>query len=216
MKTPLLILFLILSPRLWAQYTGGSGQGYAMSATLLNQTLPVQWQEFRAEQEDGEIVLHWSTAAELNNDFFEIQHSDNGIVFTPIGSVRGNGTTRSISHYSYRDAYPVLGTNFYRLKQVDFDGKFEYSPALTVVYADNDELALHLYPNPVRTTLHIMLPFPARGYLSIYNSAGKKVFGRDLGESREERIDVSDLKQGFYALVCRLGALSLSSKFAVE
>ena len=216
MKLSLLFLFLVLSSRLWAQYTGGAGQGYAMSATLLNQTLPVVWQEFRAEQKDGEVMLHWRTAAELNNDFFEVQHSDNGILFTPIGEVPGNGTTRTISQYSYRDAYPVLGTNYYRLKQVDFDGKFEYSPVLTVVHADNSELTLHLYPNPASTTLQVVLPYPARGYLSIYNTAGKKVFGRDLGENREESIDVSGLKQGFYALVCRLGALSLSAKFAVE
>lgn len=187
-----------------------------MSATLLNQTLPVVWQEFRAEQVDSEVMLHWITASELNNDLFEIQHSDNGMLFTPIGVVQGSGTTRTVSHYSYRDAYPVLGTNYYRLKQVDFDGMFEYSPVLTVVHADNGELALHLYPNPTNTTLNVLLPYPARGYLSIYNSAGKKVFGRDLGESREERIDVSGLKRGFYALVCRLGALNLSSKFAVE
>ena len=210
--------FAILLPvcGAWAQYTGGPGQGYAMSNTVLNEILPVTWLEFKAEVSDGEVVLRWATAAELNNDFFEIQHSANGIQFKPIGTVGGSGTTRKVSRYSYTDPNPQIGTNYYRLRQVDFDGQFDYSSILSVVCAANSDLALQLYPNPVSSMLNVLLPYPANATLTVYNAAGKAVMIRPIGNERQVTIDVSGLRQGLYAMVCKIGALSLSGRFVVE
>lgn len=199
-----------------AQYTGGPGQGYAMSNTVLNEILPVTWLEFRATVQDGDVVLHWSTAAELNNDFFEVQHSSNGIGFTPIGTVGGSGTTRQISRYSFTDTNPQIGTNYYRLRQVDFDGQFDYSPILSAVFADNRDLALELYPNPASSMLNVVLPYAGAAALTVYNSAGQAVITRKLGSDRQASLDVSGLRKGLYALVCKMGALSLSGRFVVE
>jgi hypothetical protein len=218
MKIALLLLILIASNAItvMAQYTGGSGQGYAMSNTVLNQTLPVAWLEFRAEFLNGEVILRWATASELNNDYFELQHSINGLQFSPIAQVKGNGTTRQIMRYSYIDTNPQIGTNYYRLRQVDFDGQFDYSAILSVACAANSDLSLQFYPNPASNLINVLLPYPANAFLIVYNADGKAVMSRPIGNERHIAIDVSGLQRGLYAMVCKMGALSLSGRFVVE
>jgi hypothetical protein len=129
------------------------------SDTILHNTnlaLPVKLISFTGAKERADIVLKWTTASELNNDYFIVQRSADGKQFENIGTVKGNGTTNSLSSYQYIDettAYNKLQTTtFYRLKQVDFDGRFEYSKTVVVnnqqTMANSQQLALHASPNP--------------------------------------------------------------------
>jgi hypothetical protein len=112
-------------------------------------TLPVELISFSGVAEEGRVILKWITASELNNDFFDIQHSSDGVNFESIGTVDGNGTTNELISYHLIDRSPRLGVNYYRLRQVDFDGAEEIHPLIRV---DNDfyrsGIDITFYPNP--------------------------------------------------------------------
>lgn len=111
--------------------------------------LPVDLVSFEANLANEEVVLTWQTASELNNDRFEIERSLDGETFEYIGVVAGNGTQNIVADYQFVDQSPTRGVSFYRLKQVDFDGAFEYSQVISV---NNNlfgpGLAFTLFPNP--------------------------------------------------------------------
>jgi len=114
--------------------------------------LPVELINFKGTLWDnGDIRLTWQTVSELNNDHFEIERSIDGDTFKYLGAVTGAGTSKSLLNYSFVDKQPVPGLNYYRLKQVDFDGAFEYSPLIMI---NNDHFASGLtalvYPNPIQ------------------------------------------------------------------
>ena len=88
--------------------------------------LPVTLLNFEVDCENGFTVLNWSTASEINNDYFVIEKSTDAINFSPIATVQGNGNSNTVLSYTYTDETPNYAITYYRLKQVDFDGKFEY------------------------------------------------------------------------------------------
>lgn len=88
--------------------------------------LPVTLLNFEVDCEIGFTVLNWSTASEINNDYFVIEKSTDAINFFPIATIQGNGNSNTVLSYTYTDETPNYATTYYRLKQVDFDGKFEY------------------------------------------------------------------------------------------
>src|SRR5690606_28516311 len=97
------------------------------------------------------VDLTWATASEYNNDRFEIERSTNGLNWSQIGSVSGMGTTQQRHEYLFTDEYPENGENYYRLKQVDFDDKYEYSPIRLVTFGSEitpDNSRIVWYPNP--------------------------------------------------------------------
>ncbi len=85
--------------------------------------LPVELLHFRAEKSEGQAILEWSTATELNNDYFTLERSTDGIHYEPLQQVPGKGTTQERQDYTYTDAQPAPGLNYYRLWQTDFDGQ---------------------------------------------------------------------------------------------
>ncbi len=123
-------------------------------------SLPVELTAFNARRSDRGNMLTWSTASELNNDHFEVQHSTDGVNYAVIAYIEGNGTTYEPQNYSYLHADPAQArTHYYRLRQVDFDGAFEFSPVV-VVAAENDFQAdqLPVFPNPARDQIQVELP----------------------------------------------------------
>ena len=97
------------------------------------------------------VQLTWETASEQNNDFFTIEHSPDGVDFYELAQIPGSGTTSTVNTYSYVDEHPYYGLSYYRLKQTDFDGKFEYSNIIAVQVlseGDPDEIDFEMYPNP--------------------------------------------------------------------
>lgn len=94
--------------------------------------LPVILTSFEAEDRDGTVELSWATSAEINNSHFEIQKSTDGRAFLTVGTVKGHGTTRLPQIYSYSMPINQNENHYFRLKQVDFDGKFEYSKVVAI------------------------------------------------------------------------------------
>ncbi|WP_157493975.1 T9SS type A sorting domain-containing protein [Fulvivirga imtechensis] len=115
----------------------------------IDNLLPVQLIYFNGSAIDEHVVLTWKTASELNNDHFLIERSKDGRSWSTLGKVTGSGTTSSIKAYSFHDERPLAGRSYYRLKQIDFDGTYEYSDIIAIENSVNNVGIITLYPNPV-------------------------------------------------------------------
>ncbi len=116
--------------------------------------IPVELIKFNAQIRGNSIVLDWATLTETDNDYFEIQRSVDGIVFEKIGQLKGAGSSAILNEYKFVDENPIPARiNYYRLKQVDFDGKFEYSTVIGIDWKHHKKAPIKLYPNPSFTGL---------------------------------------------------------------
>lgn len=107
--------------------------------------LPIELLNFNAQLRNGNVLLTWATASEVNNDFFTIQRSKNGWDFSDLEQVDGAGNSNSLLNYNTIDENPIFGMSYYRLKQTDNDGSFSYSDIKSVEYIEPDFI---VFPNP--------------------------------------------------------------------
>ena len=113
-----------------------------------NVALPIELISFQGKASKSGIMLNWSTASELNNEKYIIEHTSEGKNFEPIGVVQGSGTTLTQQKYTFIHENASSGINYYRLKQVDFDGKFTFSPIISINFNKNKKTISPIYPNP--------------------------------------------------------------------
>ncbi len=111
--------------------------------------LPIELVSFDVQEKEGNSLLKWQTASELNNDYFEIQRSENGIHFEILDLISGAGTTTKKQLYTFIDHHPVAGMNYYRLRQVDYDKQFTFSDIKSIRNTFDEENKLNVFPNPV-------------------------------------------------------------------
>lgn len=140
--------------------------------------IPVELVSFNADVWPGSVALSWSTASEVNNFGFEIQRSIDNTDFFAIGFVNGYGTTTELNHYTYTDQNLVPGKYYYRLKQVDFDGTFEYSNIVEADVVGAVDFSLNQnYPNPFNPSTVISFSIPVSEYVTIkiYDMLGNEV-----------------------------------------
>lgn len=126
---------------------------YTLGSKDSNNPLPVELINFEGVVKGNDVQLKWITASELNNDYFILEHSKDGVIFEPIAQINGNGTTSEVSNYEYTHQQPVDGFNFYRLRQVDFDGKVNVEDkVISVLYEDKNkgEFIMTPFPNPTK------------------------------------------------------------------
>jgi hypothetical protein len=116
--------------------------------------LPVEWLNFDAVLIGESIKLHWQTATEINNNYFTVLRSHNGLDFYPIAQIPGAGNSNEILSYTYTDNMPYEGVNYYKLRQTDFDGTKDYSQILAVKM----ERAIEPYIFYSKGNIHIQLP----------------------------------------------------------
>ena len=167
-----------------------------------NQILPVELTSFKAISQNSQVTLNWATATEINNNGFEVQRSVASSEFVTIGFVRGAGTTASQQEYSYLDKNLVNGKYTYRLKQIDYNGTYEYSNEIEVDVRslDNYNLAQN-YPNPFNPTTKI-------GYILKEKSNTKVVVMNAIGE--EIAVLVNEVQeQGYHEI--DFNAMNLTS-----
>lgn len=141
--------------------------------------VPVELTSFAAKvNAAGQVELNWSTATELNNLGFQIERKVVNGEFLPIGYVKGNGTTTEVKEYSFTDRTVEIGKYIYRLKQMDYDGKFEYSPEIEVDVNPPLQFTLEQnYPNPFNpsTKIKFGLAENTNVKLAVYNLLGELV-----------------------------------------
>jgi len=173
--------------------------------------LPITLTSFQAKIDHKTTLLTWQTATESNNEGFEIQQSTDGINWEKIAWQDGQGTTTTVHTYTHRDENPLFGTSYYRLKQVDFDGAFEYSHIVQVSYQGRD---ISIYPNPVENTLHIAdLNGERIQYISIYDQTGRAIH---ISPMSGNTIDVSAFSTGMYILKIEIEDEVFYKKFIVQ
>jgi hypothetical protein len=110
--------------------------------------LPVILASFSAKPRGTGVAVNWTTASEQNNAGFEVQRSADGVQFASITKVAGAGTSQQTHAYSYLDAAPLRAKSYYRLKQIDLDGRQTYGPVVAVELAGAVAASLSIYPNP--------------------------------------------------------------------
>jgi hypothetical protein len=175
-------------------YGPGMGSNWSNEATAyVPSVVPVELINFSAGIKNNNVRLNWMTASENNNKGFEVERSiKNSNLkiknFETIGFVNGNGTSTELNTYSFNDENVSAGKYIYRLKQIDFDGSYEYSNEIEVEIALPVEFALYQnYPNPFNpsTTIKYALPTDLKVTLEVYNIVGQKVTTIINNESKE-------------------------------
>lgn len=169
--------------------------------------LPVELVDFRADIRNGKTVLGWSTASEINNAGFEIQRSTDGSDYRKVGWVAGEINSNEELSYTFEDK--TISSNieyYYRLKQVDLDGKHEYSTIVHVMDKDASKVMLQrIYPNPVSND-NIQLTISGNAGLSnmtidVYNAMGQVVLSKSItkiGHDDDLSLNIATLSNGSY------------------
>jgi hypothetical protein len=203
------------------QNTGWAvGNGGTIIKTIDGGGIPVELTSFTANVNNkGDVILNWTTATELNNQMFEIERRSEEGQYIMIGYVNGHGTTTEPQEYSYMDNTVETGTYFYRLKQIDFLGTYEYSDEIEVDV--NGPLTFGLeqnYPNPFNPSTIIKYSVPETGSikLSIYSVIGEEaavlVDGIVQAGFYEITFDASNLPSGVYFYRLQAGSFVETKK----
>lgn len=175
-------------------------------------TLPVSIINFKGSLNDNKALLTWSTATEFNNKGFAIERSNDGKVFMQIGFVNGAGTTTQRKDYTYTDATLSdfnITTTYYRLKQIDLDGKTNYSNVIPLSL--KDALSWKLYPNPIKDkfTIELNLTADTKVNVQIISKDGKLLLNADKGTQpqgeQQLNFNVQNLTNGSYFIRVKVG-----------
>jgi plastocyanin len=174
-------------------------------ATSWSDVIPVELSSFTASVNANSVNLTWITASETNNKGFEVQRKTANSDWSVISFVNGQGTSTKTKVYSYVDGNLDAGNYYYRLKQVDFDGSFEYSNIVTADVSAPAKFELSQnYPNPFNPTTKINFAVPTNGNvnLTVYNVLGQKISTLVNGNMKAGNYTVdfnaSDLNSGLY------------------
>ncbi|ALW86066.1 hypothetical protein AUC43_13780 [Hymenobacter sedentarius] len=180
------------------------------SASAVAAPLPVTLSAFTAEQQGAAALLRWSTASEKNNAYFEVERSTDGRMFSPLGQVPGNGTSAQLHAYQYTDlgfARYATTTVYYRLRQVDTDGKAAYSPvrALSGIGEASDKAGrLQVCPNPAQASSTIVVKGGLSSEVALFDVRGRQVAKACAGADGAALLRVEGLAAGIY--IVRSGA----------
>ncbi|MBL7924492.1 MAG: T9SS type A sorting domain-containing protein, partial [Bacteroidia bacterium] len=191
--------------------TSSNFTGFNTYFTLANATgginpLPVEYTRFTAAANGNQVVLDWATASETNSDYFEVERSRDGSTFQPIGRIAAAGFSTTVRNYQFPDKKPFSGTNYYRLRQVDQNGTYEYSAVRAVHFSQQ---VLNVFPNPVSNrVIHLDLPgLEDTGIQAgLYDLSGKLIFNTGMPEAGVGQAKIqlpSEVMAGTYLLKIR-------------
>jgi autotransporter-associated beta strand protein len=176
--------------------TQGDNRFYIVVAN--NTGLPVSLLTFGAQAQPNQTVrVSWSTIQEVNNDHFEVERSVDGLHFTTIGNVHGKGTAQKLNQYMFVDEQPAR-LNYYRLKQVDYDGSLYYSKVVQVNLNEVKQTEVTLYPVPAITTLTVSQAKPIQS-IAVYDLEGSVLFTKPVS-GNQTTLAIESLSPGTYIL----------------
>ncbi|MBS1559153.1 MAG: T9SS type A sorting domain-containing protein [Bacteroidetes bacterium] len=197
--------------------SGGNGTAVADMATFRTTTsvLPIKLLNFYAFKNNGMIDLQWETATEINNDYFEVLRSADGMNWVVISKIKGAGNSKEIKKYSYLDTSPNFGQNYYRLKQTDFDGNSTLSFVVDAQISDTHQPQLTVSPNPTEDWITIKNYQSGAYPVSIFNMIGENVSSL-ISEQAETNagvsLNLSSLPSGIYIVKTGLISTRIAKK----
>ena len=154
-------------------YTGYSGSFSPFAIGETSFTLPVSWLSFTGTEQGKTVLLNWATASESNNDHFEIERSTNGMQYTTIGQVAAAANPAIRNDYQFTDINPLRGLAYYRLKQVDRDGRIRYSTVIAVNFTSSAGFELRVMPGSGLVGLTIPATISGKADVMIYDAQGR-------------------------------------------
>ena len=201
--------------------TAGSGGGSSNTGIFSSTAnpLPIELVSFDGEAISNLVQLQWLTATEINNDYFVVERSKDAITFNEVGTMKANNTLTT-SKYQLNDVKPYKGINYYRLKQIDFDGTYTYSPIITVEF--NDAIEFSVYPNPKTPQQSLVISlnkdYGTNMNLCIYDATGKQVYRQmiDLRNKNQVVLDNINLASGIYVVHLSNDDLNATQKLIIE
>jgi hypothetical protein len=174
----------------------------ASNPQWVNVVLPVVLSDFKVANKGNSIQLSWKTELEINSSHFEIQRSADSKEWSTLGSVNASGTVSVEQSYAYTDAAPAQGTNYYRLKIVDNDAKYEYSPIKSVSFTVTS-LSVVSSPNPASSILNVSVSQPGNEpyRLRLINRSGQVVYDQKHAAGNSTiTVNISSFAEGTYFL----------------
>ena len=204
-------------------YDWESGGGDNFTISLSGTALPVSLADFNGRSEGSVNILTWNTKSESNNKGFELQRSADGANYTTIGNIASkaeNGNSSVQLNYQFNDARPLSGINYYRLKQVDYDGRFSFSGVVTLKSKVSEIIISSVYPNPARNEVKLVISSPAaeRATVVVTDLTGKVIVQRSvqlaMGDNHQQ-FNIQSLSAGTYLvkLVCDSGCETAVQRF---
>ena len=189
----------------------GSSNIIQGGSTMSLDNLPVELTFFNGEVNNNEIILSWQTATEINNERFDIEYSTDGSAFETIEKINGAGDSFEQNNYRFQHNSPANGINYYRLKQVDFDGQFEYSKTISISLKTDNDWSLFPTRSQSEVTVEWEESFLANA-LEVIDLSGKVVFSKILdAEEKHAQVSVINLPTGAYFIKISNGR-TISSK----
>jgi hypothetical protein len=191
---------------------------FTLASRNFNNPLPIELVSFNCSSINKNTNgLSWVTASESNNDYFAIERSTDGINFEQIAKQAGAGNSVTTLNYFFKDDNSLKGISYYRLKQVDFDGKFSYSEICSLT--NNGDGNISFYPNPVKNTLTIDYDFsdkPKANIITVTDVMGKLVQVNYSFSDSKVSLDCSSLAEGIYFLKVIIGKKEMVNKFTIQ
>ena len=158
-------------------------------------TLPIELISFNLSKTEKNVQLNWATASELNNSGFEIQRSNDDKEWETLGFINGAGNSNNIIHYSYIDESPLMA-NYYRLKQIDYDGSFEYSSIKYIDFSGRNNISV--FPNPTAKSINISgIATDMVLQIFLFDFTGRLI---NTYNPNTSKIDMNEYKNGIYYL----------------
>lgn len=172
---------------------------YVLGATAL----PVSLTSVSANVfENSKVMLNWTTNSETNNDFYNIEHSDNGVDWEFLAKIDGAGNSTEVNSYNYLHQKPKQSINYYRITQVDFDGKSTIIATKSVKLTQSSVHNIKVYPNPSSDMIHLNISKDENDGVEIYDLTGKLVstIVQQEFQNGQLAINVSKLNNGLYII----------------
>ncbi|HKR07419.1 MAG TPA: T9SS type A sorting domain-containing protein [Bacteroidia bacterium] len=184
-------------------------------------TLPVELVSFGAKPVDKKVEVSWTTASEENCKEFIVERSSTGQEFREIARMEGAGNSTTEQNYKLYDHAPAIGRNYYRLKQIDFNGKFAYSTVIALVTIALEELETKIIPNPTSGEAKAVFKssgkFPA--LIKVIDMQGKEVLNSlftTVEGMNEYSLNMSELPKGIYSVQLIVDDQNMISKLVKE
>jgi hypothetical protein len=203
-----------------------SEQIFTLGSADVANALPITLESFTGYAKNRTHLLEWVTSSEINNDYFELQRSIDGLNYELLTIVEGAGTTSDRQSYSYEDISPVFGKNYYRLIQVDIDGK-RHDEGNIVLLENSHQLKkmdYKLYPNPTsrfNINLEISSPDTDRDIMvSVYDMQGRSYYKKAFSTDQLNKpisLEISNQAQsGMYIMIVEQGDLIIQKKLLIQ